>query len=409
MHAATAADDELEISIVMPCLNEAETLPACIEEALAAIRACGVGGEVIVADNGSTDGSREIAVAAGARVVDVAERGYGNALIGGIHGARSKFVMMGDADGSYDFGELAKFLDRLRRGADLVMGCRFPRGGGTIEPGAMPWKHRWIGNPVLSGVGKIFFRSPVDDFHCGLRAFRREAILQLKLRCSGMEFASEMVVKSAAAHLKMDQVPVTLRPDGRSRPPHLNSWRDGWRHLKFLLLFSPKWLFFYPGVVMFTAGLVGMGALVPGPVRLGAVSFDTNTMLLCATSMIVGFQAIFFALFTQAFSIHIGLRYPDPRFRKLYEKASVEWGAVVGSIVLFAGVGMFIFAFLDWQRADFGPLSYADSLRLVIPAVTAMTIGVQTVLCGFVFGTIGLIDGELNNQGSPDQFGAPGS
>ena len=394
----SVSGDELEISIVMPCLNEAETLRACICEALEAISACGVSGEVIVADNGSTDGSQEIAIAAGARVVPVPERGYGNALIGGINNSRSQFVMMGDADGSYNFGELGHFLDRLRSGADLVMGCRFPRGGGTIEPGAMPWLHRWIGNPILSGVGKVFFRSPVDDFHCGLRAFRREAILQLNLRCSGMEFASEMVVKSAAAHLKMDQVPVTLRPDGRSRPPHLNSWRDGWRHLKFLLLFSPKWLFFYPGVAMFAAGLVGFGALATGPLNIGGVSFDTNTMLLCATSMIVGFQAIFFALFTQAFSVHIGLRRPDARFRKLLEKGPVEWGAVTGSLLLVAGIALFIFALLKWQRADFGPLSYADSLRLVIPAVTAITIGVQTVFCGFVFGTIGLIDGELNRS-----------
>ncbi|CAA0111865.1 putative glycosyltransferase [Halioglobus japonicus] len=394
----TAPGDELEISIVMPCLNEAETLRDCIDEALEAMRACGVSGEVIIADNGSTDGSQEIAVAAGARVVPVAERGYGNALIGGINSARSDYVMMGDADGSYNFGELGHFLERLRLGADLVMGCRLPKGGGTIEPGAMPWKHRWIGNPILSGVGKIFFRSPVDDFHCGLRAFRREAILGLNLRCSGMEFASEMVVKAAQARLKMDQVPITLRPDGRSRPPHLNSWRDGWRHLKFLLLFSPKWLFFYPGLTMCVVGIAGFAALATGPVTIGGVSFDTNTMLLCATSIIVGFQAIFFALFTQAFSMHIGLRRPDTRFRKLLEKGPVEWGAVSGSLLLVAGVGMFIYAFLKWQRVDFGPLSYADSLRLVIPAVTAMTVGVQTIFSGFVFGTIGLIDGALNSS-----------
>ncbi|MCB1706210.1 MAG: glycosyltransferase [Halioglobus sp.] len=385
---------ELEISIVMPCLNEAETLAACIAEALSAISSCGVAGEVLVADNGSTDGSQEIAASAGARVVAIAERGYGSALIGGINSARGRFVMMGDADGSYNFGELGKFLARLRSGSDLVMGCRLSRGGGRIEPGAMPWKHRWIGNPILSRLGKIFFRSPVDDFHCGLRAFRRDAIKRLNLRCTGMEFASEMCVKAAVAGLKIDQVPITLRPDGRSRPPHLNSWRDGWRHLKFLLLFSPKWLFLYPGLFMFTVGLIGFCALAPGPVKIGAVNLDTNTMLLCATSMIIGFQTIFFALFTQAFSIHNGLRNPDPRIQKFLDGNPVEWGVVTGTLLFLAGIALFVFAFLKWQRVDFGPMSYADSLRIVIPGVTAMAIGVQTIFSGFVFGTFALSEGR---------------
>lgn len=391
--APTQADD-LEISILMPCLNEAETLRACIEEALGAISACGVAGEVVIADNGSADGSQDIAIDAGARVVPVSKRGYGNALIGGINNAKGTYVMMGDADGSYDFGELSRFLERLREGADLVMGCRLSKGGGHIEPGAMPWKHRWIGNPILSGMGKVFFRSPVDDFHCGLRAFRREAILGLNLRCAGMEFASEMCVKSVVSGLKIEQVPITLRPDGRSRPPHLNSWRDGWRHLKFLLLFSPKWLFFYPGMLMFSVGLIGFGALATGPLKIGGISFDTNTMLLCATSMIMGFQAIFFAMFTQAFAIHNGLLKPDSRIQKFLDGSPVEWGIIAGGFLFLVGAAMFVFAFLKWQRVDFGPLSYADSLRVVILAVTAMAIGVQTFFCGFVFGTFGLTEGR---------------
>lgn len=387
-----AQHDVLEISIIMPCLNEAETLAACIQEALQAIRECGVVGEVIIADNGSTDGSRDIAIRTGARVVAVPSRGYGSALIGGIRSAKGTYILMGDADGSYNFGELGRFLERLRAGSDLVMGCRLPKGGGQIEPGAMPWKHRWIGNPVLSGIGKFFFRSPVDDFHCGLRGFRRDKIQQLNLRCTGMEFASEMVVKSMVSGLKIDQVPITLRRDGRTRQPHLNSWRDGWRHLKFMLLFSPKWLFFAPGILMFFVGLIGFATLSFGPLVIGGIEFDTNTMLFCSVSMIIGSQAIFFAVFTQVLAIHNGLLQPDARIKRFLDANPVEIGVIVGSIIFILGLTLFGFAFLKWQAADFGPLSYTETLRLVIPATTSMALGVQMFFSGFVLGVFSLTD-----------------
>ena len=266
---------DLELTILMPCLNEAETLAICVRQAVAAIEASGVSGEVVVADNGSTDGSQEIARAEGARVVDVAARGYGAALIAGIEAARGKYVMMADADASYHFEHLPRFLPRLDEGYDLVMGNRF---AGSIERGAMPPLHKYIGNPILSAVGRIFFSIPVRDFHCGLRAFRRDRILALNLRTTGMEFASEMVVKSSLAGLRMTEVPTTLSPDGRSRPPHLRSWRDGWRHLRFLLLYSPRWLFFYPGLAALAVGVVLAAALLPGPLRVGAYTFDVDTL-----------------------------------------------------------------------------------------------------------------------------------
>jgi glycosyltransferase involved in cell wall biosynthesis len=374
---------KIVVSIIMPCLDEAETLGRCIGIARAAIESCGVEGEVIIADNGSTDGSRDIARQAGADVVEVENKGYGNALTGGIRAARGEYVLMGDADGSYDFGELGRFLERLRAGNDLVMGCRLPSGGGRIEAGAMPWKHRWIGNPVLSGLGRFFFRAPIKDFHCGLRAFRREAILNLNLRCSGMEFASEMMVKAVIAGLPIDEIPITLHPDGRTRAPHLKSWRDGWRHLKFLLLFTPEWLFFNPGLLLFVVGLVGFGVLSSGPLTLGGITFDTNTMLLCAASMIMGFQALFFAVFTKAFAIREKLLRPDKRVEWLLRTNTVEWGALAGGTLFFGGIALFVVAFFQWKATGFGALSYPASLRIVIPAVTAMVLGVQCFFTGF--------------------------
>jgi glycosyltransferase involved in cell wall biosynthesis len=383
---------DIEVSIVMPCLNEAETLLGCIEEASRAIESCRVEGEILIADNGSTDGSQRIAREAGARLVDVPEKGYGSALMAGIIGARGKYILMGDADGSYDFGELGRFLQELQSGKEVVIGCRLPSGGGTIEPGAMPWKHRWIGNPILSGLGRIFFRAPVRDFHCGLRAFRRREILDLGLRCKGMEFASEMMVKAVIGGLSIGEIPVSLRPDGRSRSPHLRSWYDGWRHLKFLLLLTPKWLFFNPGRLLFLGGSLGFSTLIFGPVKLGAVTFDTNTMLLCAASMIIGFQALFFAVFTKAFAIHAGLLKPDERIRKLLLANPAEWGVLTGAVFFLGGVALFIYAFFKWQATGFGPLSYPESLRIVIPAITAMVFGGQCVFSGFVFALFGLTE-----------------
>ncbi|MBV9269186.1 MAG: glycosyltransferase family 2 protein, partial [Acidobacteriaceae bacterium] len=283
----------LDVSIVLPCLNEAETLEACVRQALAAIEASGVAGEVVVADNGSSDGSQGIAIRSGARVVDVPVRGYGAALMAGIEAARGQYVLMADADGSYNFSHLPRFIHALRNGADLVMGNRF-RGG--IEPGAMPFLHRYLGNPVLSFLGRLFFRAPVGDFHCGIRAFDRTAIRRLHLTTTGMEFASEMVVKASLEGLRIAEVPTTLTPDGRSRPPHLRTWRDGWRHLRFLLLYSPRWLFLYPGILLMLLGIAIAAWLIPGERTVGHVTFGIDTLAYALGCILVGFHACVFAV-----------------------------------------------------------------------------------------------------------------
>src|SRR4051794_23601165 len=302
-----AGEAALEVSILLPCLNEAETLEACVREAEAALVAAAATGEVLVADNGSGDGSPALARAAGARVVEVTARGYGNALAGGIAAARGRYVLMGDADGSYDFGELPRFLEALRGGADLVRGCRLPAGGGQILAGAMPWKHRWIGNPLLTFLGRLFFTAPIHDFHCGLRAFRREALLGLGLQCPGMEFASEMVVRATFARLTVTEVPVTLRPDGRSRPPHLRSWRDGWRHLRFMLLFSPRWLFLVPGLALLLTGCTLTTLLYFTPLRVAGAGLDIHSMLYAAAGALLGLQFCLFALFARVAAHAAGL------------------------------------------------------------------------------------------------------
>lgn len=379
----------VEVSIVMPCLNEAETLLGCIQEAARALVAAAVRGEIVIADNGSSDGSQAIAWKAGARVVDVPDKGYGNALMGGIRAAKGTYILMADADGSYDFGVLPSFLHALRQGADLVMGCRLPKGGGEIQAGAMPWLHRWIGNPVLSNLGKFFFNAPVDDFHCGLRAFRQAAILNLNLKSSGMEFASEMVVRSVVTGLKIAQIPITLRPDGRSRKPHLRSWQDGWRHLRFMLLYTPKWLFFVPGLVLTLLGMIGFLALLAGPVKVGGVAFDTNTLLVCSAAILVGFQTLSFALYAEAFAIREGLLPPDPRLEKIIEGHPVEWGIGIGLCLLALGAIYLLFAVDDWRQLGFGNLP-AQSLRVVIPAVTAIALGTQFVFAGFALAVLHL-------------------
>ena len=380
----------MEVTILMPCLNEAETIEECIQEALQALQENNVDGEVLVADNGSSDKSRELATQAGARVVEIKEKGYGNALIGGIRAARGKFVLMGDADGSYDFRELANFLVHLRNGKKLVMGCRLPVGGGVIEEGAMPWLHRWLGNPILSSLGKMFFQSSMDDFHCGLRAFDRQAILELDLRCTGMEFATEMPVKASLANLPMQQIPITLRPDRRSRAPHLRSWRDGWRHLRFMLLFSPKWLFFIPGTVLFSIGLFGFFALMLGPLEIGGINFDTNTLLICAAMLLVGFQALFFSIFTKAFAARFGILPKDKLMTTILNLHTVEIGIVGGILLSLLGLGYLFFALMYWRDVSFGDLPYAESLRIVIPAVTAIALGMQSVFAGFLLAILNL-------------------
>lgn len=383
--------EQMEVTILMPCLNEAETLGGCVNEALKALAGAGCTGEVLIADNGSTDNSAAIAAAAGARVILVAERGYGSALAGGIAAAKGEYVLMGDADGSYDFGELPKFLMKLRGGADFVMGCRFPRGGGTIMPRAMPWKHRWIGNPFLSWLGRFMFKAPVRDFHCGLRAFRRDAALRLGLACTGMEFASEMVVKAVVARLRFAEVPVTLRPDRRNHASHLRSWRDGWRHLRFLLVFCPRWLFFLPGLLLFGIGAGGFVLLLPGPVTAAGVTFDTNTLLVCAMALLVGTQALFFAVHAKAYASSFGLLQQDLRIERLFRLPYVEVATLAGLALIVLGTAALVLATLAWEKTGFGALSYGDSLRIVIPAVTAIALGAQIMFSAFALAVIGLL------------------
>ena len=377
----------IEVSVVMPCLNEAETLAVCIEKAQASFRALNVAGEILIADNGSTDGSQEIARSLGARVVDVAAKGYGNALMGGIAAAAGKYVIMGDADDSYEFSSLGPFIDKLRDGYELVMGNRF-RGG--IKPGAMPPLHRYLGNPVLTFVGRLFFRSPVGDFHCGLRGFSKAAVTRLDLRTTGMEFASEMVVKATLQKMRIAEVPTTLSPDGRSRPPHLRSWRDGWRHLRFLLLYSPRWLFLYPGALLMIAGLLVAACLLPGPRVVGGITFDVHTLLYAAMAVIIGFQAIVFATFTKVFAISEGLLPDDPRLDSVMNFITLEVGLIVGLLLLLLGLAGSIYAVVFWDQRSFGALDPARTLRFVIPAVTSLMLGCQILLSSFFLSILGL-------------------
>lgn len=377
----------LELSILMPCLNEAETLATCIRKAQQGLADLDVAGEIVIADNGSTDGSPEIAASMGARVIHVAEKGYGSALLGGIKAARGRYIIMGDADDSYDFTNLAPFLENLRAGYDLVMGNRF-RGG--IEPQAMPALHRYLGNPVLTGIGRLFFNSPCGDFHCGLRGFNKAAIQRLDLRTTGMEFASETVVKASLHGLRITEVPTTLSPDGRSRPPHLRSWSDGWRHLRFLLLYSPRWLFLYPGMFLMLVGAVVGGWLLLGPRVVDGVTLDVHTFLYAAMAIIIGYQTVIFAVFTKVFAITEGLLPEDPRLTIMFRHIKLETGIIAGSLLLVAGIAISIYALSFWGATSFGPLDPSRTLRLVIPAATLITLGLQTVLSSFFLSILGL-------------------
>ena len=377
----------MELTVVMPCLNEAETVAVCVHKAVKFIADSGINGEVVVADNGSTDGSQRLATDAGARGVQVAEKGYGNALMGGILAARGEYVIMGDADDSYDFSNLMPFVTELRNGADLVMGNRFK---GGIAPGAMPKLHRYLGNPVLSFVGRLFFRSPIGDFHCGLRGFRKDSALKLGLQATGMEFASEMVVKATLAKQKIIEVPTTLAKDGRSRPPHLRSWRDGWRHLRFLLLFSPRWLFFLPGLVIGLTGLV-IGTLVAiGPLTIGSVTFDVDTLVAAGAMVVIGFQAVLFWLFTQVYAGAEGFLPEEPKVQRLLGKLSLERGLVAGVLIGAAGLVGLIFSLTYWQANKFGQLNYEHALRLMVPSVTALVVSCQLVLGTFFLSILGI-------------------
>jgi len=374
----------------MPCLNEAETLAACIRKARASLLSLGIPGEVLIADNGSRDGSQEIAEKLGARVVPVAEKGYGQALRGGVAAARGRWIIMGDADDSYDFSSLGPFMEKLQAGNDLVMGCRMPWGGGTILPGAMPWKHRWIGNPVLSFIGRLFFRCPVTDFHCGLRGFRKDAYDRRDLKTTGMEFASEMVIKATLKGMKISEVPITLCPDGRSRPPHLRSWRDGWRHLRFMMLFCPRWLFLIPGMVLAATGGVLLFFLAYGPVFLGRVRLDINSMLVAAMMLLIGFQLLYSAVFLRIYGFTQGFLPDQPDIRNLLRKITLEKGVVGGLLLGATGFFLLLVAFGSWMNTGFGALDPVASARQVVPAVTLLALGVQVVFGSFFLSSLGI-------------------
>lgn len=371
----------------MPCLNEAETLGVCIAKAQQALAQNGISGEVIVADNGSSDASVEIAERLGARVVQVPARGYGNALMGGIASAQGKFIVMGDADQSYDFAHIPRFVKKLREGADLVMGNRFT---GGIQRNAMPPMHHYFGNPALTAIGRLFFHSPVGDFYCGMRGFRKSAYEKMSLRTTGMEFATEMVVKATLLKLQIAEVPTTLSPDGRSRPPHLRTWRDGWRTLRFFLLYSPRWLFLYPGLALMLVGTLAGLWLLPEPRTLGSVTVDVHTLLYAAAAVLLGFQSIAFAVFTKMFAVSEGLHPPDPLLDRLYPYITLEVGLVVGTMLTLAGLATSLYAVGTWGSRHFGPLDYSHTMRFVIPAVLFLSLGAQTIFASFFTSVLGM-------------------
>ncbi|MFC5930741.1 glycosyltransferase family 2 protein [Cryobacterium melibiosiphilum] len=376
----------VELTILMPCLNEAETLAVCIEKALGYFERSGVVGEVLIADNGSTDGSQQIAESLGARVVDIDEKGYGSALNGGIEHALGTYVIMGDADDSYDFSDLDGFVERLRAGDELVMGNRF-RGG--IEPGAMPPLHKYLGNPVLSWIGRMLFRSPIKDFHCGLRGFNRQSILDLHLQTTGMEFASEMVVKSTLGGSRVSEVPTTLSKDGRSRPPHLRSWHDGWRHLRFLMIFSPRWLFLIPGTAAFAIGIAGVVLLGFGPLVIGRIGFTYSSQLYLAALAVVGYQSVLFAILTKIYAQHEGFRIPRSRsFERLEKRISLESSALVGLGLFLLGLAIAVVQLVGWATQGFGALDVEGTLRVAIPAALLMMLGSQTIMGGLFLGVL---------------------
>ena len=375
------------VSVVMPCLNEALTLGSCVDKAVTTMNQLGIVGEVIVADNGSTDGSQAIASQRGARVIPITTRGYGSALRGGIAAARGEYVIMGDSDESYDFTQIGDFVGKLDEGYELVMGNRF-RGG--IRPGAMPFLHRFLGNPVLSWLGRIFFGCPVGDFQCGLRAFRKDSIDRLDLRTLGMEFSTEMVVKATLFNLRIAEIPTVLSPDGRDRPPHLRTWRDGWRYLRFLLLYSPRWLFLYPGIALFVLGAAIGAWLPPGPRLIGPVTFDYDTLLFGAMAILVGFQSISFAAFSKLFATSEGLLPDDPLMNRLYRYITLEVGLVLGAILVLAGASMWIFGLSYWRSHQFGPLDPEKTLRIIVPGFVSLILGTQIILSSFFLSVLGM-------------------
>ena len=380
-----APTDEVELTILMPCLNEAETLEVCIRKAQGFLQRSGIRGEVLISDNGSTDGSQAIAEGLGARVSHAPRRGYGAALINGIETARGRFVIMADADDSYDFENLEPFVERLRAGADLVMGNRF-RGG--IAPGAMPPLHKYLGNPVLSFIGELFFRPGIRDFHCGLRGFNRARIRDLDLQTTGMEFASEMVVRASLARYRIEEVPTTLKKDGRSRPPHLRSWHDGWRHLRFLLLFAPRWLFVYPGLVAFFLGAIAVGVLSFGGIEIAGVGFDVTTMVYASALCVIGFQSLLFFWLTKLYATQEGFLPTSERYRRIVAKWSAERGLLIGLALFVLGIVIGIVQVTLWGSLDFGEQNAAQAVRIAVPSALTIILGFQTVMMSFFSGVL---------------------
>jgi glycosyltransferase involved in cell wall biosynthesis len=389
-HSVSPEMSAIELSVVMPCLNEAETLETCICAAQRAMTEHGIAGEIIVADNGSTDGSPDIAERLGARVVYVARKGYGSALMGGIAAARGTYILMGDADDSYDFGVIPSFVAKLREGYELVQGCRLASGGGTVEPGAMPFLHQWWGNPMFSFLVRAWFKAPIHDVHCGLRAFTKRLFEQLDQQCTGMEFASENIIKASLKRVAMAEVPITLRPDGRTaHPPHLKTFRDGWRHLRFYLMFSPRWLFLVPGALLILSGLVGYAIAMP-KMRIGGVTFDVHTLLFASLAIICGYQSILFAFMTKIFAISENLLPPDRRITRLFSVLNLERGLVAGALAMVGGLVLLAMAINAWRVQHFGALDYGRTMRWVIPGVMLTAIGFQTILSSFFFSILGM-------------------
>lgn len=382
--------DVVELTVVMPCLNEAETLAGCIEKARLGIERSGVRGEVLVADNGSKDDSVVIAEKLGARVVQVKKKGYGNALRGGIQAAAGKWILMGDADESYDFSEAGRFVQKLQGGFELVMGCRLPQGGGKILPGAMPFSHRWLGNPLFSRMARHMFAAPIHDVYCGLRGFTRELYDRLALQCDGMEFATEMIIKASLHKARIAEIPITLHPDGRkTHAPHLRTIRDGWRTLRFFLVFSPRWLFLVPGFVLVLLGLVGYAVALPG-LNIGGVTFDAHTLLFSSLAILMGYQSILFAISAKTFAINEGLLPSDLRFERFFNVIYLERGLALGGLALLAGLILLAGAVLQWESVDFGRLDYAVTMRWVIPGATLTALGFQTILSSFFVSMLGM-------------------
>lgn len=382
--------ESLDLTIVMPCLNEAETLATCIKKAQSGIAKAGVTGEVLIADNGSTDGSIEIAESLGARVERVQEKGYGNALRGGIQSARGRWIIMGDSDDSYDFSDVSGFVRKLREGFDLVMGCRLPSGGGTVAPGAMPWKNRWIGNPILSFIGRLFFRTPIHDFHCGLRGFSADAYRRMDLKTTGMEFASEMVMKATLKGMRVAEVPITLHPDGRSRPPHLKPWRDGWRHLRFMLIYSPKWLFLVPGILLTVLGLLGVALTGTGPFTFSGVTLGIGTLMVSSMTAILGYQVVAQAFYAKVFAVGEGLLPNDPHFAGLFRLWNLEKGCIAGLLLTLSGAVLLGMTVWKWKQAHFGNLIGEDHIRHLVIATTLLILGLQTIFSSFHLSVLGL-------------------